>query len=65
MTWETRYTGPGTDLQRSLDRSDGPNMVIAHGQQFCEAGQHYVPRVPYVTHKGWMCDACKEKDDGQ
>ena len=29
------------------------------GKQYCEQGKHYVPRVPYVTRKGWMCDECR------
>ena len=56
-SWETRYTSPGAQLQR--ERSKVPNAYIPSGKQYCEHGQHYVPRVPYVTRKGWMCDECR------
>lgn len=56
--WQPRFNTPGANLQRELDRMKGPVMTIQQGKQFCEAGQHWVLRPGYVTHKGWKCDAC-------
>lgn len=56
--WEVRYTSPGSQLQRERERNKGPNLLIVPGKQFCEHGGHYVPRVSYVTKKGWMRDEC-------
>lgn len=58
--WEARFTSPGAQLQRAQAKAKGPNLTIVPGKQFCEHGQHYVPRVPYATCKGWMCDECRK-----
>lgn len=60
MTWETRYTSPGAAFQREKAKTRGPNLLIVSGKQFCEHGQHYVPRVRYATSKGWMCEECRK-----
>ena len=54
--WESRYTNPGAVLQ--LEKAKPPSIYTPPGKQYCEQGKHYVPRVPYVTRKGWMCDEC-------
>ena len=54
--WESRYTNPGAVF--FFNDTATTEIYTPPGKQYCEQGKHYVPRVPYVTRKGWMCDEC-------